>query len=258
MDLSIIIVSWNVKELLKKCLASIEKNQGQLDSEIFVIDNASGDGSAKMVKTDFPQIKLIANQTNRGFAAANNQGIKQSQGKYILLLNPDTEILPNALSAMINFMDQNAEIGISGCKLLNPDKTLQFSVRRFPRLKAIILIFLKLAKIWPHNKTLNHYLARDFDYTAAQPVDQVMGAFFLIRQKVIEAIGLLDEKFFIWFEEVDFCRRAKLAGWEVWYYPQAKIIHHGGQSFKQQLTLKKQWQFFQSAFYYFRKYGFKA
>ena len=149
MDLSVIIVSWNVKELLKKCLTSIEKNKGQLNLKIFVIDNASHDDSAEMVKTEFPQVKLITNKTNHGFAAANNQGIKQSQGKYVLLLNPDTEILPETLSSMVNFMDQNSEIGISGCKLLNPDKTLQPSVRHFPTPSAILLILTKLARLWP-------------------------------------------------------------------------------------------------------------
>ena len=257
MELSIVIVSWNVKKLLQKCLESILKNQGDLKLEIIVVDNASKDGTAGMVKKLFPQVNLIANANNLGFATANNQGIKKSQGEFILVLNPDTEIVEDCLPKMIDFMKQKYKVGVAGCKHLNPDWTLQRSVRRFPGFWPIFFILTKLAKIFPDIPPVYYYLAKDFDYKIAQPVDQVAGSFFLIRKTALEEIGLFDENFFTWFEEVDFCQRAKAAGWQVWYNSEAEIIHHGGQSFNQKMTWEKQRIFFQSAWYYFKKHGFR-
>ncbi|MFA5021953.1 MAG: glycosyltransferase family 2 protein [Patescibacteria group bacterium] len=256
-DLSIIIVSWNVKNYLEKCLASIFRNQLGSNLEVIVVDNASTDGTTEMVKNNFTQVKLITNETNLGFATANNQGILASRSDFILALNPDTEILNDALQKSLEFMKKNAQIGILGCKHLNPDWTLQPSVRRLPNFWAIFFIITKLAKIFPDMPPIYDYLAKDFDYKLAQPAEQVAGSFFLLRKKTIDEIGLFDENFFTWFEEVDMCKRAKDAGWQVWYYPEAQIVHHGGQSFIQELTWKKQNVFFASAFYYFKKHGFK-
>src|SRR3990167_668192 len=162
-DLSIIIVSWNVKNLLKKCLESIFRNQGDLTLEVIIVDNASRDGTMEMVKTNFPQIKMISNEKNFGFAAANNQGIKQTKGDYLLLLNPDTEIVGSALKTAIDFMKKNQLIGACGIKHLNPDGSLQPSVRRFPTFLAIFLILTKLVKIFPRLPAINRYLAKDFN-----------------------------------------------------------------------------------------------
>lgn len=254
---SIIIVSWNVRELLKKCLESIYRHRADLDIEIIVIDNNSGDDTVDMIKQNFPEIKVIGNHNNLGFGAANNQGIKQSTGDYILLLNPDTEIRNNALRKTLDFIKTNDRAGIVGCKHLNPDLTLQPSVRRFPKPLAIFLILTKLAKIFPTWPPIYKYLYKDFNYKQSQVVDQVNGSFMLIKKELLQEIGGFDENFFIWFEEVDLCRRAKKVLWEVWYFAQAEIIHHGGQSFKQQLTFKKQKLFFKSALYYFQKHGIK-
>jgi len=253
--LSIIIVSWNVKKLLHTCLDSIKKQQGKLSLEIIVVDNGSHDGTVEMIKEHFPNIELIPNTTNLGFAAANNQGILKSRGQYILLLNPDTEIIRDALNKTVDFMERGARVGVMGCKHLNPDWTLQPSVRRFPTAGVIALIITKVAKIMPNASSLYNYLARNFDYKLTQPVDQVAGSFFMIRRQVIDEVGLFDENFFLWFEEVDFCKRTHKAGWEVWYDSGAEIIHHGGKSFDQQLTVNKQKQFFKSAWYYFQKHG---
>ena len=256
LDLSIVIVSWNVEKLLQECLSSIYKNQGEVTLEVFVVDNASSDNTIDMIKVNFPQVKIINNINNLGFSAANNQGIEQSQGKYILLLNPDTKIIDQALKRAVDFADKNHRIGVLGCKHLNPNLTIQPSVRRLPKLLPIILVFTKLAKILPGLPSLRRYLAKDFDYKITQPAPQVAGSFFLIRRALIEEIGVLDEKFFIWFEEVDYCKRTTQAGWKVWYKADAEIIHYGGQSFKQRFTLKKQLLFFKSAWYYFKKHGF--
>jgi len=206
----------------------------------------------EMVRKKFSQAKLIANKENRGFAAANNQGIKKSQGEFILLLNPDTEILDNTLEKMVNFMHQHRDAGVAGCKLLNLDQTPQPSVRRFPSLWSQIIILSKLHHLFL--KLISYYLALDLDYSKTQGVDQLMGAFFMIRRKVIEQIGLLDENFYIWFEEVDFCKRVKSKGWRIYYTPQAEIIHHQGQSFKQVLSFEKQKIFNKSLRYYFKKH----
>ncbi|MFA5029524.1 MAG: glycosyltransferase family 2 protein [Patescibacteria group bacterium] len=256
MDLSIVIVSWNVKELLNKCLTTISKNSAGLSWEIVLVDNASSDGTVETVRQKFPEVKLIANKQNLGFAKANNLALKEAQGEFILLLNPDTEVLSGSLEKCLAIIKDNPRIGILGCQLLNSDKSVQPSVRRFPRLWPILLLFLKLPKFFSF-KSVNRYLAKDFDYQKEQTVDQVMGAFMLLPKRVIGEIGPLDERFFIWFEEVDFCRRARQKGYQVFYTPQAQIIHHGGQSFSQQGVINKQWQFFKSAWLYFKKYGFK-
>jgi len=256
-ELSIIIVSWNVKKLLKECLLSISKHQGKLELEVIVVDNASTDKTVEMIKNEFAQIKLIPNSTNLGFAAANNQGILKSQGQFILVLNPDTKIIKDALQKMVSFMKKNPQVGIAGCKHLNPDWTLQPSVRRFPNPLALFFIFAKITKFIPNIPPVYNYLAKDFNYKITQPVDQVAGSFFMIRRQVIDEIGLFDENFFTWFEEVDLCQRAKSAGWQIWYNSDTEIIHHGGQSFNQLKTWRKQNLFFQSACYYFQKHGLK-
>ena len=254
MDLSIITVNWKVKDLLEKCLRSVYEQTKDISFEVFVVDNDSGDGSVEMVREKFPQVSLTASNDNLGFAKGNNVAAKDAKGRYILLLNPDTEILDNAIGKMVKFMDNHPGCGIAGFKLLNPDLTLQPSVRHFPTFLSQALILLKLHHLFPHSAPMRHYLAEDFDYTKTQPADQVMGAFFMIRKKVIEKIGLLDEKFWIWFEEVDYCKRTKEAGFKILYTPEAKIIHYYGQSFKQVYNVKKQKDFNKSLTYYFKKH----
>ena len=253
-DLSIIIVSWNVANLLKTCLNSIYKYTRGISFEIFVIDNASADNTVEMVKKKFPCIHLIANDVNRGFARANNQGIKKAKGDYILLLNPDTELKEDSLIKMTKFMKQTPGAGITGCHLLNPDTSHQDSVRRFPKFLDQALILLKLHHLFPQFPAFRRYLCQKFDYKRQQEVDQVMGAFFMIRKQVIDQIGLLDENFFIWFEEVDYCLRAKKTGWQVIYTPVTEVTHHFGQSFKQMMTVEKQKIWNKSLRYYFLKH----
>lgn len=256
MDLSIIIVSWRVKDLLRRCLQSIYNNSNNISLEIFVVDNNSGDETAEMVTSEFPRIHLIVNDKNVGFARANNQALKKAVGDYILLLNPDTEIFAGALEKSISFMQEYPDCGVMGAQLLNPDKSIQPSVRRFPSPWPILLLFLKLPKIFPHLKSVNRYLAADFDYTTTQKVEQVMGAYILVRREVLEKVGLLDKRFFLWFEEVDFCQRAWDNNYKVYYNSNVQAIHSGGQSFEQQKIIINQWRFFSSALKYFLKHGF--
>ena len=262
-DLSIIIVSWNTRDLLKECLQSIYEHTRGVSFEIFVIDNASTDGTVEMLKSLqsihlYRTLTLISNPANRGFASANNQGIAQTEGKYVLLLNPDTRLRENTLSAMTAHMDKNPRCGILGCHLSNSDGSHQDSVRRFPLLLDQSLILLKLHHIFLNAAPINRYLCKDFNYIQPQSVDQVMGACFMIRKEVINVIGTLDENFFNWFEEVDFCKRTKNAGYTICYTPDTTVIHHHGASFKQVMTLKKQMMWNSSLRYYFKKHNKKV
>lgn len=274
MDLSIIIVNWNTRQLLDNCLSSIYKNwfphQARDDSgimEIFVVDNASSDGSAEMVTQKYLpandlgqgrlsaglKIHLIKNQKNVGFAAANNQAIKQARGKYILVLNSDTVILENALEKAAQIMEQNTGIGILGPKTLNSDMTQQKTVRADPAFITQLFVPTKMKKLFPQWKALKKYYCDDFDYEKSAFVRQLQGSFLLIRREIFDKIGLFDEKFFIWFEEVDFCLRVRKAGYKILYSPAIKIIQHGGKSFSKLNTIKKQGLYSQSLLHYFHK-----
>ncbi|MFA6533946.1 MAG: glycosyltransferase family 2 protein [Patescibacteria group bacterium] len=258
MDLSIIIVNWNTKQLLSQCLASIYQNTNRtkLNFEVIVVDNGSTDDSLAMVKKDYRQVMLISNPQNAGYVFANNQGIKLARGKFILLLNSDTQIFSMSLEKTVEYLKANPKVGIAGCTLLNLDGGLQYSVRHFPRLTDQIVILTKMHNFFPG--LISHYIWRDFNYKKEQAVDQVMGAFMIIRREVIDQIGPLDEKIWSWFEDVDYCRRARQAGWEVKYAPVAQIIHHKGESFSQHSAFRKQKMFVKSLLYYFKKHNGKT
>lgn len=241
-------------------------NAPSFEYEIIVIDNASTDGSGEMLKFELAKDQyldrfdsimnthVIINQKNLGFAKANNQGINKAKGEYILLLNPDTEVLHNCLQKTVNFLRDFKEVGILGCQLLNPDKTIQHSVRSFPSLISQALILLKIHNILPNLKALQDYYLPNFDYNKSQEVDQVMGAYFLINREVLDKIGPLDEKYWIWFEEVDFCKRAKNAGYQIYYFKDAQTIHQKAQAFNQVLGIKKQVYLNNSLLHYFKKF----
>ena len=254
MKLSIIIVSWNVQENLRNCLNSILTQAITADYEIIVVDNASQDQTVGLVLNQFPTVKLITNNLNLGFAKAVNQGAAAAQGEYLLLLNPDTVVRDGSLDQLLDTAVSFPLLGALGGKIVNPDGSVQPSVRKFPTLCAMILVILSLHRLMPGIKTLRKYFQTEFDYTRMQSVDQVMGAYFLVPLSVWQQLGGLDEKFFLWFEEVDFCRRAKAAGFDVVYAPTGEVIHESGQSFGQLLTLRKRLIFNRSLRHYFRKH----
>lgn len=253
MTFSFIIVNWNVRELLEKCLLSVAKFSSHFSYEVIVADNASMDGSVAMMREKFPQINLIANTKNAGFAAGVNQGIKQARGEYIILLNPDVEIKESTLEKLLEEFKNYADSGIVGGKMKNEDGSIQPSVRAFPDVLSQMLIILKLRHLFK-SRAISRYMVEDFNYAKRQEVDQVMGAFFAIRRKVIDEIGLMDERFFLWFEEVDFCKRAKNAGWKIIYTPETEAIHLGGKSFGQISSVARQRIFNKSLRYYMRKH----
>ncbi len=256
MDLSIIIVSWNVKQLLINCLNSIYTYLGDqpINFEVIVVDNASSDKTVEAVKSAFPQVKLIANQRNLGFAQANNQAIKLAQGKYIFLLNPDTQLIDSSLLKLIEFVEQQPQPCLVGPKLLYSDGRLQPSVRRLPSFGDQFLILLKLHNFFPHLAPLRRYYMADFNYQQTAEVEQLMGAAILVPRQIFNQLGLLDERFWLLFEEVDFCQRARAAGYKIYFYPSARLIHHKGQSFKRRRTLAKQMNFNHNLFIYFKKH----
>ncbi|MFH1430591.1 MAG: glycosyltransferase family 2 protein [Candidatus Uhrbacteria bacterium] len=258
MDLSIIIVSWNIREQLRACLSSIaETMQGStLRYSVSVVDNASTDGSATMVREEFPDIRLIANEENRGFAAANNQSLQRDAEKseFVLLLNPDMRVLPGTLDGIVQFMRRsgNERVGVAGCKLIDDHGAIVPHVRHFPTLLDQFAVLTKMARVMP--RLLDRYLMRDFDTNREADVDSIRGAFFCIRSSVVRQLGMLDEDYFVWFEEVDFCRRVVDAGWRVVYTPSVKCIDYVGQSFRQVRLFRKQRYFTKSMCTYFRKH----
>ncbi len=250
-DLTIVIVSWNVRDLLRRCLQSITLEGSTV--EIVVVDNASGDESPVMVRTEFPQVRLIANTENRGFTAANNQGLASSQGRYLLLLNPDTELVSDALATMLDYMEAHPQVGALGPKLLYPDGSQQPSRRRFPTLTTALVESTVVQEWWTDNRTLRRYYMADTPDDAIQPVDWVVGACLLIRREAYRKVGGLDEGFFMYSEELDWCRRIKAAGWEIVYLPTAAVIHHEGKS-SEQVVPARHIHFQSSKVRYFRKH----
>lgn len=261
MDLSIIIVSWNVVDKLRANLKALFSSKINFSLEVFVVDNNSQDCSVEMIKKEFPQVKLIVNQDNLGFAKANNQAIKKAQGDYILLLNPDMMLSQDTLASSLEKSRTKPEAVVSSCRLINEQGEIIRHVRNFPQLFDQLMITLKIPHVFP--QVLNKYLAINFDYDKDAKVDSVRGAFFLINKKAWQNISklelpLLDERYFIWFEEVDFCRQVYNLGGEVWYFNEASCLDYIGQSFQQVRVSNKQKYFQESMLKYFLKWHGKA
>jgi GT2 family glycosyltransferase len=229
MDLSILIVSWNVRPWLLDCLQSIYANPPAGSFEVIVVDNASQDGSPAAVQAAYPQARLLQNTANPGFAAANNQAIQVSQGRYVLLLNPDTCLHPGALSALTAFLEANPQAGACGPRLLNPGGSLQISSYPFPTVGREFWRLFHLDRLRP----IAAYPAATWDSSAPQPVDVIQGACLLLRRSVLDQVGLLDTGYFMYTEEVDLCYRVRRAGHAIFWLPGAQVTHHGGQSTRQ-------------------------
>jgi GT2 family glycosyltransferase len=248
-DLSIIIVSWNVAELLRKCLDSIGVNPR---FEIIVVDSASSDNTVAMLWQDYPHVRLLARSENVGFTRGNNIGLEAAQGRYRLLLNPDTEVIGDGLVRMIAYLDANPTVGIVGPRTLNNDGTTQSTKRRFPTLGIAFFESTWLQGFAPKS-LLDRYYAADVPDDATAEVDWVQGSALMARREVYEDIAGLDEGYIMFSEEMDWCKRAKDAGWRVVYLGSARIIHHGGKS-TEQVVARKHIHFQESKLRYFRKY----
>ena len=253
-DLSVIIVSWNVRELLADCLASVHANAP--DAEVIVVDSASSDGSASMVRERFPWVTLIAKRENVGFTRGNNIALARARGRYLLLLNPDTVVHGDALARMVAYLDAHPQVGIVGPRVLNADGSTQSTRRRFPTLGTAFFESTWLQGYAPR-RLLERYYVQDQPDEGTFEVDWVQGCALMARREVYEQIGGLDEGYVMYSEELDWCKRAKEAGWRVVYLGEARITHYGGQS-SAQVPARKHIYFQQSKIRYFRKFHGRA
>ncbi|OGP79278.1 MAG: hypothetical protein A2V86_08595 [Deltaproteobacteria bacterium RBG_16_49_23] len=248
MDLSIIIVNWNTKDFLLECLESIYGNRKKIEMEVIVVDNGSIDGSQEAMKERFQDWKLIQNKQNFGFAKASNQGIMLSRGKYLLLLNPDTRVKEGAMEALLSFMDGHPEAGVAGAQLLNPDGSKQNSIANFPSLATELLNKRLLRWLFP-----DQFPGKERIYSMPIEVDSVIGACMMVRREAIGQAGLLDEDYFLFLEETDWCYRMKKAGWKIIHVPAAKIYHLQGKSAERDKKQAKV-EYYRSRYQYFEKH----
>lgn len=250
MTISILIVNWNTRELMRGCLRSIEQTIPEELRQTIVVDNASADGSAEMVRQDFPWVELQCNSENLGFGRANNQAYAHATGETLLLLNPDTLLHPGAVTRLVETLEQNPHAGAAGPRILNPDGTLQVSIYPAPTLLRESWRLFHLDRLLP----LSQYSKRKLAARQPSAVDVVMGACMLIRREIIDRIGLFDEQFFIYSEEVDLCRRIQQAGWQLLWQPNAVVTHFGGQS-TQQVADAMFLELYRNKVKFFRKHG---
>jgi GT2 family glycosyltransferase len=253
-ELSIVIVNYKVKDLLKKCLISISQSKDNLKYETIVIDNNSKDGSVELLKKEFPGIEVIENSQNKGFSFACNQGIKKSSGRYILLLNPDTIFPQMGFRKLIDFMDSIPQAGICGPKMIDGRGNLLHSCRSFPSfLTSISSSQSILERYFPKNPLSRRYLLKDLNHSRMQEVDWISGSCLLARRRMLDQIGFLDESYFIYVEDVDLCYRAFKAGWKVFYFPEVTFVHQVGQSTSQN-RLKNRLEHHKSMWIFFKKH----
>ncbi len=273
MNLSIIIVNWNVRDLLHQCLKSIFLFTENIDYEVIVIDNNSDDGSVQMLNFltfsaqggslptgqagalggEHPNLQVIFNEKNVGFSKANNQGLQKAKGKYVLFMNPDMELVENTPKLLYDYMEGKSDVSASTCQLQYGDGHRQPNIKRDPSFLSQLWILYKLHHFW-QPWFLKKYLAKDFDYAHEQEVEQIMGAFVFIRRDIMLKIGGWSEDYFIWWEDLDLCKRLRKLGEKIMYTPISRVIHYEGRSFTQQLSLIKQKQFNRGMLIYFKKY----
>ncbi len=249
---SIVIVSWNVREQLRTNLRNLFAVPDRKNFEVIVVDNDSKDGTNRMIRDEFPDVRVVCNDFNAGFAKACNQGIALAKGEVIILLNPDMVVHAGSIDRVYEELMNNPEVGVAGIKLVNKDGHSINNVRHFPDFASQLSLVLKLNHLFP--SLMQVYEAADFDYSVTQDVDQVRGSFFAFRKSLTEKIGLLDEGYFIWLEEVDFCKRVHEAGLKVRYLADASAEDLVGRSFAKAGHVWKQRQFTKSLVRYFRKW----
>lgn len=248
------IVSYNVAGMLRDCLRSLRHDLELLSAEVFVVDNASADGSADMVEAEFPWVTLIRNEENRGFGAANNQALRLARGRYLLMLNPDTWVPPRALVEMVAFMDRRPDVGAAGPRLIRADGSLDLACRRtFPSPEVAFYRLSGLARLFPHSPRFARYNLLDTDPRDSMEVDSVVGAFMMVRKSVADRVGLLDEAFSMYGEDLDWAYRIKEAGHLVWYHGPVVVLHYKGESSRQRSDQALRW-FYDAMHVFYRKH----
>lgn len=254
--LSIVIVNWNTRDLLRLCLDSIGRFSPAEPHEIIVVDNASEDGSASMVASEFSHVNLIRNSTNLGYAKGNNQGISASNGEMVLTLNPDTEFFDDSLQRACEMLRSKSSVGALSGRLLNRDGTTQKSIRGFPRPWDLFCDLIGLSRLFPNSKLFGRYRQNGFDYEIETEVEQPMGTFLLYRREALDKTGMMDEQFPIFFNEVDLLMRIRKEGFTVLYSPEVKLFHEGGAS-TIQVKPKMIWESHRSLLKFYRKWYFR-
>jgi GT2 family glycosyltransferase len=227
---SVVIVSWNARQFLAQCLHSLDRRTCQYDMEIIVVDNGSTDGSPEMVQKDFPHCRLICNHANLGFAKANNIGIRQSAGKYVCLVNSDVRVLDGCITRLVDFCDAHPEVGMVGPRIQGGDGNLQPSCRGFPTVWNTLTRALGLDALFPQSTLFGGYLLPHWKHDTLKPVDILSGCFWLVRRQALDTVGLLDEAFFIYGEDMDWCKRFWAHDWRLIFVPTAQAIHYGAAS----------------------------
>jgi GT2 family glycosyltransferase len=267
-DLAVIVVNYNTSDLLRNCVRSIEETAKKISCEIIIVDNHSSDGSTSVIVEEFPHHRAILNPQNAGFSRANNQAIRIARGRYLLLLNSDTVVLPGALDSMLDFMEKHPAAGAVSCRLLNEDGSIQASVSGFSTPWMVFCRLFGLARIVPNGwvraflqrrlarflgSTVRNYLVPYGADRAPVEVENISGSCLLFRREIVQTVGLLDENIFLYLEDMDFCRRIRQAGWKIFYLPSGSIIHLVGRS-SDGTFLNFDPRSFQSLFYYYRKH----
>jgi GT2 family glycosyltransferase len=263
MDVSIIILNYKSCGLVRQCVEAIAAHPTKSSHEIIVVDNASGDGIGEMLAERFPDVRFVQHSSNVGFAAGNNIGIRISRGRYVMIMNPDIIVHPGSIDALVDFMDANADVGVAGPKLFRPDGTLDNSCYRFPTYAIPLYRRTPLGRLPSARAAVSSYLMEDYDHERARDVDWLLGAVLIVNRNALEKVGMFDERFFLYFEDIDWCRRFSTRGWRVVYYPEAKMVH-----FHERLSARGNWLTspFQkstrihiaSCIKYFRKWGAKV
>jgi GT2 family glycosyltransferase len=253
-EISIVIISWKMKDLLNNFLRSIYKYTTGVSFEIILIDNNSEDGTTELIRNNYPDIRLITNDSNRGVAPARNQGIKSAAGRYVLILDADMELSDNSILQLYNFMEDTPDCGMSGCKLVDSQGNLQYSCKRFPTLGAFIFRRLENFKFIRESKTLKYHTMQDWDHCSIRDVDYLIGACQFIRKEVIDEVGSYDEHIFYGPEDIDMCLRIRRKGWKIFYYPFTSIFHHEQRITKKNLFSSLSLKHLKGILYLYKKY----
>jgi GT2 family glycosyltransferase len=265
-DVSVLIISFNTREVLRRCLQSVFDNTADLQAEVIVVDNASTDGSPEMIELDFPQVRLIRSEVNLGFAAANNVALQEARGRYFVLLNSDAFLAKGALALAIRHMNESPEVGLGGCKLIGRDGSWQPSSRCFHSVLDDAIVLSGLAARYPRSKFFGRFDRTWADQNKPARVDWVPGAFTILRPSALKRVGCFDPAFFLYYEEVDLCLRMKKAGIPVWYWPDIEVIHLGGESSRQLTALEFSsraaqivlWRMRSTLLYYRKHHGWRV
>lgn len=257
MDVSIIVVAWNVRKLVYDCLTSVYDETRGIEFEVIYVDNASEDGSVEMVRKECPEVRIIENDENEGFIKANNQGIGIATGRYVLLLNSDTIILDNAIAKTVRFANDHTDAAVVGCRVLNADRRLQRNCFMYPSVVNMFLSATYLYKAFPRSRFFGRERMTWWDFDQVREVETVCGCYSLVRKEAINEVGVMDPTYFVYGDDPDWCYRFKKNGWRIMFTPGAEIIHLGGQTTKQ-MSREFKWQLYGSVLIFMRLHRSKV